>query len=217
MGNNAQSPAAPARTYAGQDSEARVAQRRARFVEAGVRLFGTLGYHGTTMRTLTTEAGLNNRCFYESFETLEDLLVACYEQVIDDYRARMALALEAAPDDLEALLRASTTCFFQEMRNPHFARITQVEVLGVSPRVDALYVRTMRGFAASGIEMLARFGLAKGVTQRELEVIGFALTGAIATAGAMWVRSRYRDSIDTVVEATLKILLGTARQLVRRA
>lgn len=217
MSKTAETLAPAPRTYAGQAPEERLAERRARFIEAGVRLFGTLGYHGTTMRALTAEAGLNNRYFYESFETMEDLLVACYEHLTSEYRARLIQALQAAPGDLDSLLRALATCYFEEMRNPSFARIAHVEVLGVSPRVDTVYVRTMRGFGTQGVQALARFGLAPGVTSRELDLIGFALAGALSMAGAMWARSRYQDPIDTVVEATLKILRGTAQQLLQKA
>lgn len=215
MSKTSNPPETQTRPYAGQDSQSRIAQRRARYIEAGVRLFGTLGYHGTSMRVLTNEVGLNVRYFYESFETMEDLLVACYEQVIADYQVRMGQALAKASPDLESQVRASVTCFFQEMRNPHFARITQVEVLGVSPRVDALYIKTIRSFGAVGVQMLSSGGSPKPAQSREFEVIGVALIGAMSTIGAMWVRSHYSDPIETVIEATLKIIKGTSQLLLQ--
>jgi AcrR family transcriptional regulator len=206
----------PVRTYAGQEHGSRVAQRRERFIEAGVEQFGTLGYHATTVRTLTAAAGLSNRYFYESFATMEDLLIACFEQVTTDYRERLRKAVLAAPNVLEARMRAGVRCFFEEMRDPRFARITQVEVVGVSSQVDAIYVKSMRDFGGFIMEnIVTLLPLQSTATKRELELIGVALTGAMTTAGGMWVRSRYRDSIDVVSEATVKILLGTAQQLVQ--
>lgn len=206
--------APPARTYAGQAHAERVAERRRRFIDAGIELFGTVGYRATTMRMLTAAAGLTNRYFYESFGSMEDLLVACYERVMADYRVRLQAVLDASPGDLEAQIRSGARCFFEAMRDPHFARITQVEVVGVSPRIDALYVRAFREFGA----LLAQYigGAEKpgpAVTPRERELIGQALAGAMSMTGALWMRSRYRDGIDVVVEAAVTILLGTARQL----
>ena len=41
---------APARSYGGLAMEERVAARRARFIEAGIELFGTQGFRGATVR-----------------------------------------------------------------------------------------------------------------------------------------------------------------------
>lgn len=217
MLKNTDTGAAPMRSYAGVDAAARIAQRRMRFIETGVQLFGSKGFHGTTMRALATEAGLNNRYFYESFETMEDLLIACYEHLTSAFRERLRTTIETAPTDMKSLLRAGVLCYFEEMRDPCFARITQFEVMGVSPRVDAAYMQTVRSFASLMMESLARFKLARNITPRDLEIVGPALIGAVTLAGAMWVRGRYRDPIHNVVNATLKILLGTAGQIFRMA
>jgi AcrR family transcriptional regulator len=204
------------RIYAGQELVSRVAQRRQRFIEAGVQQFGTLGYHATTVRTLTAAAGLSNRYFYESFDSMESLLVACYEVITQDYRARLSAAVARAPNKLEARLRAGVTCFFEELRNPQYARITQVEVLGISPRVDAMYIKTLGDFGAVIVGSIASFlPKERQRTMAEWELIGVALTGAAVMAGAQWVRSHYRDSIETVTEATLTIFLGTAQHLAK--
>lgn len=206
----------PTRCYAGVEHAERIAQRHQRLIEAGVEQFGTLGYHATTMRTLTAAAGLSNRYFYESFDSMEALLMACYRHLLGKYRQRQGQRLDTAPVDLEARLRVGVRCFFEEMRNPHFARITQVEVLGVSSQVDALYIQSLSEFGGLIMDNMADAGtLSPSSTKRELEITGVALAGAMTTAGAMWVRSRYCDSIDTVTNATVTIMLGTARQLVQ--
>lgn len=204
--------------YAGKEHGERLAQRQQQLIEAGIAQFGTLGYNATTMRMLTAAAGLSNRYFYESFDSMETLLTACYRHLLGEYRQRLSQRLDTTPAGLEARLRVCVRCFFEEMRNSHFARITQVEVLGVSSQVDALYVQSLREFCGliiDNIDNMADFGtLSPSSMKRELEITGVALAGAMTTAGAMWVRSRYRDSIDTVTSATVSIMLGSARQLV---
>ena len=78
MPASAKTVPAPARSYGGLAMEERVAARRARFVEAGVELFGTQGFRGATVRGICAAAGLTDRYFYESFASLESLLAAVY-------------------------------------------------------------------------------------------------------------------------------------------
>ncbi|GLK91033.1 TetR/AcrR family transcriptional regulator [Pseudomonas turukhanskensis] len=202
------------RTYSGIAVSERAANRRQRFVETGIELFGTVGYHATTMRTLIAATGLTNRYFYESFETLEDLLVACYEELIGDYRARLNGVMNGAPGGVEARTRAGLACFFEAMSDPRFAKITHSEVLGVSPRVDALYLQSASDFAALMMEFLTSDGVPiASHDPREMQLVGTALAGSVMHTGMLWVRSHYELPIELVVEATLKVILGTVSQL----
>lgn len=214
MPASAPHPSPQGRAYWGRTATERTAGRRQRFVEAGIELFGTVGYHATTVRMLTAAAGLTNRYFYESFETAEDLLMACYAQLTHDYRERFERDLASAGETLEARARAGLVCFYQAMSDPRFARITHSEVLGVSPRVDRLYTRSMAEFAALLMDHFARAGVPLGAHDpREVQMIGTALTGAVIHSGIAWVRSRYKAPMEVVVQASLKVLLGTVREL----
>jgi len=211
----ARPPRAPsARPWAGLPPEARTAQRREAFIAAGIELFGTQGWHATTVRQLTARAGLTNRYFYESFADTEDLLVACYGALMADYRARLDAVLAAAPADLEARARAGLSCFLEAMRDPRFARITHHEVLGVSARVDALHVAALQEFAALMMDHLGRAGVPlAGRDRREVELIGVALAGSVIQVAVAWVRERCRTPVDTVVAAALAVIVGTAQRL----
>ena len=211
---NDMSPAAPRRTYSGIAASERAVARRQRFIAAGIELFGSIGYHATTMRTLTAATGLTNRYFYESFATMEELLMACYEKLMDDYRARLNQVLYEADDGLELRCRAGLRCFFEAMADPCFARITHIEVLGVSPRVDDLYIRSTNEFAALMMGFLDQAGVPLAAHDpRQMEIVGSALAGAVIHTGALWVRSRYATPVEVVVEAALKVILGTVSQL----
>src|SRR6516162_9996711 len=84
------------RTYRGITPSARQADRRERLMEAGLELFGTLGYARTSIRAVSAAASLNSRYFYESFSSREDLLIAVYQRIVDDIfkRATEAIAQE---------------------------------------------------------------------------------------------------------------------------
>ena len=81
-----------ARVYGGKQAEERSAERRIRFIEAGLDLFGTHGVQGTTLRAVLARAGLGSRYFYEQFESLDALQVAIAEELLQEAQQ---LALEA--------------------------------------------------------------------------------------------------------------------------
>ncbi|NUS17521.1 MAG: helix-turn-helix transcriptional regulator, partial [Streptomyces sp.] len=73
---------APTGRYGGKTAEERQAERRRRFLDAALQLFGdTPGYRNTTVAALSEAAGLSTRQFYEEFRTLEDVLAALHLQV----------------------------------------------------------------------------------------------------------------------------------------
>ncbi|MFP5431308.1 MAG: TetR/AcrR family transcriptional regulator, partial [Gammaproteobacteria bacterium] len=139
----------PHRTYGGESPEERMARRRACFIAAGRVLFSQIGYRKTTMRTLCAEAGLTDRYFYESFGSIEDLLVAVYEELMAEMQARIMAALQAAGPGQrpEALIDTGLDAFFRQVEDTAAARIIWLEVLGVSPRVDQVYNHGTRNFA----------------------------------------------------------------------
>ncbi|MAI63781.1 MAG: hypothetical protein CL600_02680 [Alteromonas sp.] len=208
--------AATERTYSGISMSERIALRRQRFIEAGISLFGTVGFQSTTMRMLTAQTELTNRYFYESFTNLEDLLVACYEKLMDDFRLRLEEELERASKYSEPSqrIRPGLNCFFTSMADPKFARITHAEVLGVSERVDRLYSRCSADFAALMMSYLtSSVSDKKQLSDTQMQFIGAALTGSLINSALVWVNSQYEASIDDVIDASLAIFNGTVNQL----
>ena len=82
---------ATTRPYKGVPAEQRIAERRAKLVQAGLELFGTRGIAATRVDDVCAEAGLTKRYFYESFASLDELAVAAVDEAIG------ALALVVVP------------------------------------------------------------------------------------------------------------------------
>lgn len=100
-------------------------------LDAAFELLGTEGWTGTTVRGVCAAAELNPRYFYENFENLDALAVAAYERMLGELREAVAAALDAAPDDVPAQLRAgiaATVGFIDNDRRR--ARLLFVEALG---------------------------------------------------------------------------------------
>ena len=71
------------RTYKGASNEERRTERRQKLLDAAMKVYGAVGYHGATVKAICAEAGLTERYFYESFEKGEALLAAAYLAVME--------------------------------------------------------------------------------------------------------------------------------------
>ena len=214
---------APARPYGGLAMAERVAARRARFIEAGVELFGTQGFRGATVRGVCAAAGLTDRYFYESFASLEALLVEVFETLMGGFGAKLAQAAAGAGHwqgsaaDIERKAAADYELWFTAVRDPRFARIVLVEVLGVSAAVDAVYEAAMRAFAELTIATLesALPGVRLAPARRAL--LGRALVGAALQVSKLWMHDGYRASRREVVRTCVLVATGTLEALRREA
>ncbi len=203
------------RRYRGQSAEDRQRERRQRLVEAGLRVFGGQGYHGATVRGLCAEAGLTERYFYESFANSEDLLCAVYEHVIAVQEARVLTAMQGVPAVPEAMIEAGLAALFSLAREqPATARIQFVEVLGVSPRVDALYRQTIERFALLMRQLYFALpdttGRNRGIDRDTLTV---GLVGAVVGIAARWLLMGFAQPQEEVVAAAAAIFRGAAAEL----
>jgi AcrR family transcriptional regulator len=199
--------------------EDRVAARRARFIEAGIELFGTQGFRGATVRGICAAAGLTDRYFYESFPTLEALLAAVYTTLKDRFAARLtdeSLHPEAWQGDAAAIERQVTAAYelwFDTVRDPRFARIVLVEILGVSPGMDALYEASARAMAALTIAPLAFTQPSLKLTKARRELLGRALVGAGLQVAKMWMTGGYKLARRDVVRTCVLVATGTLAAL----
>jgi AcrR family transcriptional regulator len=210
---------ASVRTYGGLAMAERVAARRARFVEAGIELFGTQGFRGATVRGICAAAGLTDRYFYESFATLEALLAEVYRTLTHAFAVRLteeSIRSEAWSGDAVAIERQTTAAYelwFDTVRDPRFARIVLVEVLGVSADIDALYEASVRQMAELTIAPLATTQPALKLSKARRELLGRALVGAGLQVAKMWMTGGYRLPRRDVVRTCVLVATGTLAAL----
>lgn len=206
------------RPYGGESRAVRSGRRRQAFLDAALEIFGTVGYRKATVKSLCKQAQLADRYFYESFETMEDLLVAAYEEQVRELRGQMLAAFVSAPPTattlelVEPCLRAVFGC----VKDVRVARLVWLEVAGVSPRVDKLYIATMAEFA-SLLVTLARTKEPHWNLPKETErVLGITLAGGVSECIQQWLVDNFRGDVDTLVEANLIVFEGVLQVLSRR-
>jgi AcrR family transcriptional regulator len=202
---------AAGRAYGGMSEEDRRAERRERFLAAGIVAFGRDGYRATTTRSLCAEAGLTQRYFYESFRDLEDLFSSVANRLGERVRAVLEEARFRANEDPRAALRAPLTHYFELLKSdPGAARIMLLEVYTAgSPlgeralRFTEQLAELVRARIEEVLPQLSRRGSAS-------QLMAAALVGATHHLALHWMLRGYRESVKSVVETAVSVYLGAA-------
>ena len=203
----------PARTYGGLSEAERILERRERFLEAGLEVFGTVGLRGATVRVLCKTAGLTERYFYESFADTEALFCAVYEKQSLILRDYLMAGLQNLPQELDERTPAALSLYFTAMRNERMVRVVHVESVMGSERVNRMhqsYTRIRSDITA----MLIRSdnpGLA--VSDDFIAALVLAINGACNAMAVQWMLDGYRIPQETMVQSGTLMLLGTMREL----
>ncbi|MEU5877059.1 TetR/AcrR family transcriptional regulator [Spirillospora sp. NPDC047279] len=197
--------------YGGRSATERQAERRGRFMEAGLDLFGGgPGYRATKVTDVCRAAGLSTRQFYEEFHTLEDLLAELHLYV-NDAAERSVMA--ALPDDvadltpIERYTRLFRAYAAGATADPRHTRIAFVEIIGVSPRLDRQRLdrraRWIDFLCQQADEAAARGEIAPG----DYRVTAAAFIGAINGLMHDWAVGWVDAGLDQIVDELLQLLL----------
>lgn len=166
--------------YGGRTADERRAERRERLLDAGLQLFGTQGYANTSIEALCAATRLNPRYFYESFKTREALLRAVYDRHMEHLARTVADALQDAPLDPRGRVEVGLRAFVQTQLADHRnARITYLEIVGVSLELEHHRRSVLRGFAGLLEQEADRLAATGVLPQRDRHLTALALGGAI--------------------------------------
>lgn len=209
-----EAPADNGRTWRGQTTGERRAERRQRLIEAGIELFGTRGYANTPVKAICEEASLTERYFYEAFEDREDLLDAIYSQLLGNCREATLQAIRGAGDDLEDSMRAGLTAFARELtRDPRRARIQEIEVVGVSPELERKRREAIHAFAGIVADRTRELGGRKRNGPLRLDVLALGLVGSVNEQLIDYVLGYLEIPLEDLIENQLVAFASIAGQL----
>jgi AcrR family transcriptional regulator len=185
-------------------------------MEAGLELFGTVGYARTSVRAVSAAASLNSRYFYESFGGREDLLYAIYQRIVSDIftRAAEATARETnLEEQARAGLRAAWTAVTEDRRK---ARVVALEVVGVSERLERLRHETRQALAQLTADNAMSIA-GSGVRLRLDPVLTARfLMGGVVEVLLEWINGDLDASVDEVVEHFTVLFTAAAYAAVAR-
>jgi AcrR family transcriptional regulator len=205
---------APTGRYGGKTAAQRQAERRGRFLDAALELFGgDPGYRATTVAALSEAAGLSTRQFYEEFRTLEDVLAALHLQV-NDWAEQAVLTAFAEAQELP--LAARVTAIFRAYAasvtgDPRRIRITFVEIIGVSPRLEEQRL-ARRSRWVDLICAEAETAAARGeAAARDYRIAAAAFIGSVNGLLHDWSAGWVDATLEEVVDELVRQLLGILR------
>jgi AcrR family transcriptional regulator len=198
------------RRYRGLSVVERRERRREQLLGAGLEVFGTQGYAGSSIRAISATAGLNSRYFYESFSGREELLFHVYQRAVTD----VASAIIAATADATTVeeqarvgLRASWQVLTEDRRK---ARVIVLEVVGVSERLET--VRRENRHAIADILMrnaLSHTGEGVRLTMDPV-LTARAMIGASMEVLVDWIHGDLEVSREEIVEHLTKMYTAVA-------
>ena len=166
------------RLYGGLTAEERRVERRRRLIDTALDRFGTDGYTATGIERICSQAGVTARHFYDEFGSRETLLLAVFDEIVTSTLDAVAAAVAAAgPDPVEAVRRGINAFLHSMLDDPRNARVQCLEVVGVSPELEAHRREVLHLYA----HLVAEQGRALGA--RDVPSERSRLAGALALVG----------------------------------
>jgi AcrR family transcriptional regulator len=201
----------PTRSYGGISAEERVAERRARLLEAGLDEFGTRGVAATGVKDICRRAGVTDRYFYESFADGAALFAA----VLDAAAARLfevtTRALADTPPDPVAQARAVIEAYVRELADdPRLARVVFIEAPSAGPEAERQIRVTLRRFAELA-QTAARSFVPADTPELVLRLGALSLVGAIERLMIEWQDGELGLTIEEIIDFLVGLLLGAGR------
>lgn len=200
------------RRYGGVDAAQRRKERHRKLLDAGVEVFGTRGYHLSTVRDLCAQAGLTERYFYESFKTLGELFDAVYAELRGAVQHQVMAAILsrglAQPEPLamgECALRAWYVFLHEDVRRARIMLVDAVSVSESGMRGAEAAVNEFKGMLRTFIAMMYPELDKIGV---DMDVVVSSLVGATIYTAKSWTQAGFRHSIDDILRHNMLIFSG---------
>jgi AcrR family transcriptional regulator len=198
------------RAYRGVSAVDRRAQRRHLLVDTALDCLLEDGLSGISVRAVCARSRLTPRYFYESFESLDELLLAAVDSVVDEVAEVSLAALAAAPPDLAAQVRSAIDAGYGVVAvDARKASALLVAASGHGPLRERRQklVTDYADLIIDGLPLLAGLGLAERRTARAMalflmggaaDVIEAVLSGRLRLSGKQLV-----DQLTTMWLAVL--------------
>jgi AcrR family transcriptional regulator len=207
------------RAYGGVPAEQRQAQRREALLGAALDIIGTQGHARLTVAGLCSRAGLNERYFYESFASLDDVLVAVYDGVIAELTTAIVTALAAAPDETRAKARAAITAAVELLTDDsRKSRVVFAEPLA-APVLNSRRAQVARTFLALIVGQAQEFfGPATALRVGSWgDVAAAHLLGGLAETLTAWLRGDLAITREELIERSTELFVLVAEHVVGTA
>jgi AcrR family transcriptional regulator len=180
--------------------------RREELLRVSARLFRQKGFDGTSIRDISSAAGMQSGSPFYHFKTKQDILVAVMEQGLAEGLRRLEQAL-AAPGTAEQkftrMIRAQLSTILEEGNDfipvllydwRSLTEESRRHIVAINDRYDALWQPLIDEFQRAG------------TMPDDAQHVRLLLMGAINWTGR-WYRAGGRLSLDEIAEGTARFFL----------
>jgi AcrR family transcriptional regulator len=189
------------------------AQTRQMLLDNALELFGSQGFHATSVQTIVDQAGLTKGAFYHHFASKEDLLRLIHDQFLEVQREtadQIMAAYDSPVDQLREMVRASVLTVAQYRQ--HVAVFFQERRFLTGERASDVHGR--RDAFEEQIESVVRAGIESGDFDPSISP-RIALFGIVGMSA--WVYQWFRPEGPLPVEEIADTLASMAvNGLIRR-
>jgi AcrR family transcriptional regulator len=197
------------RPYRGTPAEDRVARRRAALLDAALTVFEAEGWSGVSARRVCERAGLTRRYFYESFEDVDALMSALFDEITGEVRAAVRAVVTAVDAPLEDLARQAVSSGLDVLLSvPAKGRFVAGAQSAGGPvavrrarSLDDLASIVEKGFDAQGAEAIS-------VGSRQARVAAIAAVGAALRIIDSWLSGEIEVTREEAVTWSTAAALG---------
>jgi AcrR family transcriptional regulator len=181
-------------------------------LDAGLELFGTIGYAGTSLTALCAAASVSPRHFYELYRGREQLIADLYDELVAEMGTLIAAAQDSVPLSVQARISAGLRAAVDfQAGDPRRARVLQLEVVGVSTWLESHRHAVIASFGQR-TDVQYRLLVADGqLVDAPFERVATALIGAINELLIGWLLSEPRPPADELLPVAEEIFLAVFR------
>ncbi len=184
--------------------------RREALLRVSAKLFREKGFDGTTIRDISSAAGMHSGSPFYHFKTKQDILVAVMEQGLAEglRKSEEVMALDVPPEQkLKGLIRAQLGTILEEGSDfipvllydwRSLTPANRRRIVALKDRYDALWQQV--------IDDLKRAGHMVG----DAQLARLLILGAVNWTGT-WYRAGGRLSLDEVAEDAARLFLQEGR------
>ncbi|MBF6349295.1 TetR/AcrR family transcriptional regulator [Nocardia flavorosea] len=206
------------RTYGGLSAEERRAQRRSALLDAALEIIGTQGLDKLTVSGMCAQAALNERYYYESFSSRDDVLTALVDSIAEELVLAIVAAAHAATGDSRAKAHAAITAGIHLLTDdPRKTEVTMVAAMA-TPQLRARTTETIRTFArlvaSEGIEF---YGITDPAPDPVIDFRATYLVGGLVQSLTSWVRGDLAITRDTLIDYTTDVFVLLGEDVARRS
>jgi TetR/AcrR family transcriptional regulator, fatty acid metabolism regulator protein len=164
---------------------------RAKFLQTAIRLFGSQGYHSTTVPDIVRQAGSSTGAFYFYFRNKEDVFASALEFIGEQISAALNKAIAGAGEITISQMRVAVqTLIVYLADHPDEARILIVESSGLTPRLGDVRRAIIASHCRSVERALA--SISRSRPKLDPHVVASCWVGAAHEAVYQWLQTPKR-------------------------